>query len=283
MDSSLVPLDEPAGPFSAYCDPDEIVAFALAINDPNPLYLDGRATPPTYAVAPVFPAFRGVGPIPPQATAGSTGGVHGTHDLYIHRPIAPGMRLHTTSERCSVVTSSAGMNIVTKLVSRDEAGTVFVEQYWSSLMRGPVSGGDRGAAMPDHSFPEEARKDLVGSLKLATTRDQTFRYAGASGDRAPMHVNDEVATGLGFPGKFNQGLCTLGVTSRALSELAAAGDPRRIRRVAVRFAAPSFPGDDIEVSVFALGANGPGQHAFAFEAASAGRVVLRHGRVEVAN
>ena len=70
MDSTLIPLGVLAGPFTAYCDPDEIVAFALAINDENTLYLDGRAVPPTYAVVPVFDAFRSVPPMPPGAMAG---------------------------------------------------------------------------------------------------------------------------------------------------------------------------------------------------------------------
>lgn len=60
MDSTLVPLKEPTAPITAYCDADEIVAFANAINDPNPLYLDGLATPPTYAVVPAFRSFMGV-------------------------------------------------------------------------------------------------------------------------------------------------------------------------------------------------------------------------------
>jgi hypothetical protein len=59
MDTSKVPLGEPSGPFLNYADPGEIAAFALAINDDNPLYRDGRAVPPAYPVVPVFQATRG--------------------------------------------------------------------------------------------------------------------------------------------------------------------------------------------------------------------------------
>ncbi|HEY3943370.1 MAG TPA: MaoC/PaaZ C-terminal domain-containing protein [Acidimicrobiales bacterium] len=281
MDSTLVPLGEPHGPLTSFCDPDEIVAFALAINDPNPAYLEGGATPPTYAVVPVFPAFIGLPSLPAGAIAGARGGVHGEHDLYIHRPIEPGMDLHTVAERCSVVTSKAGMNTFVRLVSTDDAGDPVITQYWSAMSMGEVTGGDQGSPPPDHSFPDEARERPVGTVSLATTRDQTYRYAGASGDRATIHVNDKAAIGIGFPRKFNQGLCTLGVTSRGLVELAAGGDPSRIRRVAVRFTSPTFPGDDIEVSVYDAGTTDAGLRSFAFEATSAGKVVLRHGRVEV--
>jgi acyl dehydratase len=281
MDSERVPLNEVVGPVVAYCDADEIVAFSHAINDPNPLYLNGLATPPTYGVVPALPLYLSVAGLPPEALEGSIGGVHGTHDLYIRKRIEPGSQVHTTAERCAVTTSKAGMNVAVRLVSRDDSGEVAIEQYWSTLMRGPVTGGDRGDKLADHGFPESARAKLVGTLSLLTTQDQTFRYAGASGDRSPMHVNDQSAARVGFPRKFNQGLCTLGVVSRGLIELTADSDPRRVARIAVRFAAPTFPGEDIEVSAYEMGTTDEGLRSYAFEAFSGGVAVLRHGRVEI--
>jgi acyl dehydratase len=281
VDTRLVPLHQPAGPFTGYCDPDEVIAFALATNDPNPLYLEGRATPPIYPAVPVFAPMMAAAELPSQAIEGMTGRVHGTHDLYIHKLIEPGTHLHTMYEKCTVTASRAGMNVVIRLTSRDDAGELVVDQYWSSLLRGPVTGGDRGVQLPDHNFPDRARANPVGTVSLATSRDQTFRYAGASGDRSPMHVNDEVARGYGFPRKFNQGMCTLALASRGLAELTANADPRRIFRIAVRFAAPSFPGDDVEVAVYRIGEIEPGLSSYAFEAVSGGQTVLRHGRVEV--
>jgi acyl dehydratase len=282
MDTTKVPIGVQSEPHAKYVDPDNVIAYALASNDENPLYLSGQAVPPLFAVAVAWNAFMGMEALPPEATEGSHGGVHGEHDLYIQKPIVPGSWLHTVGERSAVVCSSAGMNVFAKLVTTDEDGDVVLEQYWSSLIRGPASGGDRGTPPVDHSFPEAARDRPVGAISLPTTIDQTFRYAGASADRAPMHVDDEVARSFGFPRKFNQGLCTLAVTSRGLIELAAGGDPRRIRRIAVRFSSPVFPGNAVDLSVFDAGACPNGHHAFAFEASSEGAVALRHGLVEVA-
>jgi len=281
MDSTKVPLGVKSDPFDKFVDPDNVIAYALASNDENPLYLSGEAVPPLYAVAIAWTAFMSLPPLPPEATEGVRGGVHGEHDLYIKKPVVPGSWLHTVGERSGIVCSSAGMNVFAKLVTTDDDGDVVLEQYWSSLMRGTPSGGDQGTPPAEHNFPEASREHLVGSVSLPTTRDQTFRYAGASGDRAPMHVDDEVARSLGFPGKFNQGLCTLAVTSRGLIELAAGGDPRRVRRVAVRFSSPVFPGNSIDLSVYDAGPVAAG-HAFSFEASSEGQVTLRHGLVEVA-
>jgi acyl dehydratase len=281
VDTTLVPLGETTEATS-FCDPDEIYAYALASNDDNPLYGDGSAVPPIYAVVPAFTAFMGLTALPAAATAGMRGGVHSEHDLHIRSPLVPGTHLRTVADRYSVTATKPGMNVTVRLASTDDDGRLVFEQYWSSLILGDVTGGDHGPPLADHTFPDEARQRPVGTSVLGTTRDQTYRYAGASGDRAVIHVNEEAATAMGFPRKFNQGLATLAVTSRGLVELAAGGDPRRVRRVAVRFVAPTFPGDDIEVSVYEIGRTDGGLLAYAFEASSAGRAVLRHGRVEVA-
>jgi len=212
---------------------------------------------------------------------GGRGGGHGEHDLYIRRPISPGMALHTTADRYSVVVSKAGMNVFTRLMSFDDDGQLVIEQYWSSIVVGQATGGNQGPDMADHTFPEGARARKVGTMSLPTTHDQTFRYAGASGDRSIIHVSDQAAIRGGRPRKFNQGALSLGIASRALVALGAGGDPRRITRVAVRFSRYAYPGDDIDVSVYDAGPAGDGGQAYAFEAASRGKVVLKNGRVEV--
>lgn len=282
MDTTKVPLGVTHGPVSHFCDADEIVAFALAINDDNPRYLDGSAVPPTYAVTPGLPVMLGVAGLPPEAAEGMRGGVHGQHDIYLRRPITPGMTVHTTAERVAVTSTRAGMLVFPKLTSVDDDGNVLVEQYWSTMYMGEVHGEDQGETPPDHTFPDEARDRRVGTMTLATTRDQTFRYAGASGDRAVIHVSDVAARAIGFPKKFNQGLCTLGLATKALVALGADGDPSRVTRLAVQFRAPMFPGDDLVVSVYDVGGTPGGGHAYAFEAESNGQGVLRHGRLEVA-
>jgi acyl dehydratase len=281
MDSTKVPLGVKSDVHHKYLDADNVVAYALASNDANPLYLSGDAVPPLFAVVVAWDAFNDVAPLPPEAVEGHRGGVHGEHDLYIRKPMVPETSLHTVGERSAVVSSTAGMNVFTKLVTTDDTGDVVLEQYWSSLMRGEVTGGDHGTPPPGSSLPAQ-RQELVGSVVLPTTRDQTFRYAGASGDRAPMHLDDEAARSFAFPRKFNQGLCTLAVTTRGLIDLAASGDPRWVRRIAVRFSAPVYPGDAIELSVYNEDAVADGYGVFSFEASSSGQKALRRGLIEVA-
>jgi acyl dehydratase len=281
VDSGEIVLGTTAGPVRTYVDPNGVAAFGAAINDDNVRYADGSSTPPTYAVTAALPV---VSDLPAHSAAvleRTRAMVHGEHDLRIYRPILPGTFLHTTAERVGAHPTPAGMVVVQLVRATDDNGDVLVEQHWVTVLICAATGEGRGVMPPDHTFPDAARNRPLGTISLRTTPDQTFRYAGASGDRDPMHVDDEVARERGFPRKFNQGLCTVGIATQGLMDLTSSGDPTRVQRVAVRFAAPAFPGDAIDLDVYDAGTTNTGAAAFAFEARSGGAAVLRHGRFEV--
>lgn len=76
------------------------------------------------------------------------------------------------------------------------------------------------------------------------TREQIARYAEASGDRNPIHLDDAFARSVGLPGVIAHGMLQMGLLANLAVE-AAGGDPRRVRRLAVRFAGMVLPGDEI--------------------------------------
>jgi acyl dehydratase len=281
MDSADVVLGVRVGPLDSYVDPDAVYAFALAINDDNPRYLDGTAVPPTFAMTASLPVVQALPPHPQSILDATRAAVHGEHEIVIHKPITPGTRIQTTAERIGVIPTKAGMVVVQRVSALDEVGALLVEQHWISMLIGAATGEGRGTPAPDRSLPDGAKGSLVGRLVLETTRDQTFRYAGASGDRDPIHVDDEVARRQGFPGKISQGLGTLGIASSGLITLTADGDPSRVARIGARFSAPAYPGDSIEVAVYELGTTSGGVREFTFEARAGEATVLRHGRFDV--
>ena len=61
----------------------------------------------------------------------------------------------------------------------------------------------------------------------------TVRYAGASGDFNPIHIDEEFARGVGLPGRILHGLWTMAQVARAHTE--AAGGPEKLRRLSVQF------------------------------------------------
>ena len=60
------------------------------------------------------------------------------------------------------------------------------------------------------------------------------------------------------------------------------GDPSRVRRVAVRFAAPTRLDEELTVDVYDAGTSEiEGDGVYAFEATCAGTAVITHGRLEL--
>ncbi|HEV2141673.1 MAG TPA: MaoC/PaaZ C-terminal domain-containing protein [Candidatus Dormibacteraeota bacterium] len=75
------------------------------------------------------------------------------------------------------------------------------------------------------------------------TREQIAAYAEASGDRNPIHLEDEFARSVGLPGVIAHGMLQMGILATVASE--AAGGSGHLRRLSVRFAGMVVPGDTV--------------------------------------
>jgi len=70
-------------------------------------------------------------------------------------------------------------------------------------------------------------------LRVTPDRYLTVRYAGASGDFNPIHIDEEFARQVGLPGRILHGLWTMAQVARAHTD--AAGGPDGLRRLSVQF------------------------------------------------
>ena len=77
------------------------------------------------------------------------------------------------------------------------------------------------------------------ALKVTPDRYLTYRYAGASGDFNPIHLDDEFARSVGLPGRILHGLWTMAQVARAQTE--AAGDPAKLESLEVQFRGAGVP------------------------------------------
>ncbi|HEY7965402.1 MAG TPA: MaoC/PaaZ C-terminal domain-containing protein [Solirubrobacteraceae bacterium] len=83
-------------------------------------------------------------------------------------------------------------------------------------------------------------------LRVTPDRYLSVRYAGASGDFNPIHIDDEFARSVGLPGRILHGLYTMALIARAQTE--ALGGPGHLRRLAVQFRGAAVPEQEIVVS-----------------------------------
>jgi acyl dehydratase len=84
------------------------------------------------------------------------------------------------------------------------------------------------------------------NLKVTPDRYLTVRYAGASGDFNPIHIDEDFAKQVGLPGRILHGLYTMAQVARAQTE--AAGGPEKLKRLAVQFRGMGVPEEEITVS-----------------------------------
>jgi acyl dehydratase len=263
-------------------DAERTVAYARATNDPTPEHLSGEIAPPVFAVVPIWDTLAGAmaAVTPPEVLLLV---VHGEQDMRLHQPITPGMVLSSKAAPVGIHVKPNGTTVVVKVESRDQTGTLVAEQYMTSFFRGVSDGEGAGEAAPAHKLEGATKsQDPAGAVTQQIDTDQTYRYAEASGDHMPIHLDEEVAKSVGLPGIIIHGLCTMAFTSWAAVQEVCGGDSRRLRRLAVRFSRPVLPGQQITTTFWDAGES-DGNRVFGFETRNGeGEVVIKDGLAEVA-
>jgi acyl dehydratase len=88
--------------------------------------------------------------------------------------------------------------------------------------------------------------DAIPELKTTPDRYLTVRYAGASGDFNPIHIDEDFAKQVGLPGRILHGLWTMAQVARAQTE--AAGGPQALARLEVQFRGMGVPEAELQVT-----------------------------------
>ncbi len=88
--------------------------------------------------------------------------------------------------------------------------------------------------------------EQLPDLKITPDKYLTVRYAGASGDFNPIHIDEEFARSVGLPGKILHGLWSMAQVARAQTE--AAGGPDKLRGLAVQFRGMGIPEQELVVT-----------------------------------
>jgi acyl dehydratase len=90
--------------------------------------------------------------------------------------------------------------------------------------------------------------DSIPELRVTPDKYLPHRYAGASGDFNPIHIDDEFAKAVGLPRNILHGLYGMGLVAMGNAGGLAGGDPRAMKRLKVQFRGMGFPEQEIVVS-----------------------------------
>lgn len=121
-----------------------------------------------------------------------------------------------------------------------------------SIMTSIFARGDGGFGGPSEGQPaphETPTRAPDRSVDIPTTANQALIYR-LSGDYNPLHADPLVAKLAGFPRPILHGMCSYGITCRAVLQTYAGYDPARFKSHEARFAAPVFPGETITVDLW---------------------------------
>ncbi|WP_436499272.1 MaoC/PaaZ C-terminal domain-containing protein [Actinokineospora sp. HUAS TT18] len=254
---------------------ERLAQYAAATNDPIPAHAAGDVASPVFAIVPVFQSLMEPAlDVVPLSLLGRI--VHGEQDFRFHRPIRPGDTLVARGKMTGWVGQENGTAATVYLECRDGAGELVNEQHVTFFVRGFDTGDTVGEAAPPHRFDESLRaRDPVATVAQHIDDDQTFRYGPAAGDPMPIHLDEQVARDAGLPGIIAHGLCTMAFTSWAVLTEVAGSDVSRLKRLAVRFAKPVLPGQDLTTRIWRSGTH------YAFETTVGDTVVIKDGLAEI--
>ena len=121
--------------------------------------------------------------------------------------------------------------------------------------------------------------DSLRELRVTPDKYLPHRYAGASGDFNPIHIDPEFAKAVGLPGNILHGLYSMAQVARAHTA-AAGGDPRALKRLAVQFRGMGMPEQEIVVSGTVREADG-GRVVIETVAEQSGNQVIRNAEAEL--
>lgn len=176
--------------------------------------------------------------------------LHGEQKIELHRPVPAAWTARISGRVLSVVDKGRdkGAIVVTEQTLADNStGELVATMTTTCFARGEGGcGGAVARSNPPHPIPVRAPD---ASLRFPTRPDLALFYR-LTGDRNLLHADPAAARAGGFDRPILHGLCSFGMTCRAVLETFGGDDPTRIASHQARFVAPVYPGDTLTVDLW---------------------------------
>ncbi|WP_037604987.1 MaoC/PaaZ C-terminal domain-containing protein [Streptacidiphilus rugosus] len=176
--------------------------------------------------------------------------LHGGQRIELHRPIPAAGQAVLTSSLAAVYDKGKAAVLVMRSEAADADGPLYTCDT-EIFVRGEGGfGGERGESTRI-ALPERAADFR---REVPVRHDQALLYR-LSGDWNPLHADPDFAKLAGFDRPILHGLCSYGVTLKAVVDTVLAGDASRVRSYSTRFAGIFFPGETLRVRIWQDGAD----------------------------
>jgi len=220
--------------------PEHIALYASATNDENPAYEGETGIAPHMLHTRMFKECMFQIATDPELDLDLLRLVHGEHDATFHLPVKAWDLMQVRGELLSVDEKSSGLLVTSKVYGFID-GELAVEAKTAYFIRGKKKKAPEGEVKKAAPKPPPADPPAPDyQVQFHVDDDQSYRYAKASLDDNPIHVDPDTAKAAGLPSVILHGLCTMAMSGKSVVDTLAAGDPRRLKRLGVRFASPVF-------------------------------------------
>ncbi|MFF3558343.1 MaoC/PaaZ C-terminal domain-containing protein [Streptomyces tsukubensis] len=172
--------------------------------------------------------------------------LHGGQTVRLHRPVPPVGTAVSSSRVAAVHDKGKAAVIVLRTETSDAEGPLWTNDAQIFVRGEGGFGGERGPS---------ARTELPGrdpdkTVERHIREDQALLYR-LSGDLNPLHADPEFAALAGFDRPILHGLCTYGMTLKAVVDTLLGGEPARVTSYTTRFAGAVLPGETLRIRMWA--------------------------------
>ena len=213
---------------------------------------EGYFTPRELKVVPTYASVAAWGATAGPIDVNRVMVVDGERDITFHKPLSEKANITADSSILGVFDKGKdkGAVILRKTVLKDEKGENLATLIASQFARGDGGFGGPSNGQPEpHKIPTRA-PDMT--VDISTRPDQALIYR-LCGDRNPLHSDPEFAKRAGFDRPILHGMCTYGLSCRAVLQTYADYDPHAFRQHVTRFSAPVFPGETVSFDLWREG------------------------------
>ncbi len=207
--------------------------------------------------------------------------VHGEQDIRMFKPLAPSGILTARNRVVSLTDKGAGKGAIAVLLRTlvDESGDTVAESRNVTFLRGDGGFSESSGVSDPGPAPLLALPERPADIEVSyLTRPEAALIYRLSGDVNPLHADPEIASKAGFDRPILHGLCTYGMAARAVIQEVLGYQAAGLKRLAVRFTSPVWPGETVRYELWREGASTLRLRA-SVDARSV--VVLNNGIVEI--
>ena len=261
-------------------DPEKTMAYAKATNEINPRYYESDenklAIPVLFPVTMVVSLFR-------EMLTDNTMNldisrmVHGEQEILYFRPLKLWDKIKTKLELESVDIKESGDILWAKASGSAVDGPVFEMRTGMYFKKSKK----KSKLVKPRVKEDIVEKQIIIAEQMKVTPDQSERYAAASGDHNPIHLDRDFALSVGLSDIILHGLCTMAFAAQTVVDVLAGGDPSKVKAAKTRFTNPVFMNDTLTTKAWLLEEKEMSK-IIGFETKNeSGEVVLKSGSIEI--